>query len=174
MVSPSCAVQRSGQRKRRQTVIRFDWSWGRDATVGNAAADAFAAHRQKLTVSVVIPPAPISDRTRASLTRASVAKKKSRLKMMDCRVKPGNDSADRSRSNTLGISRRTRLDPLRPPTVGRYRDGDLRAQSGGYSLIWRATMVLLGAIRSPLSRPCLPTRPDILVDKHGDASLYNK
>ena len=43
-------------------------------------------------------------------------KKKSRLKMMDCRVKfatgptagrtrlPGNDSADRSRSNTLGIT----------------------------------------------------------------------
>ncbi len=57
----------------------------------------------------LIPPAPISDRSRASLTRASVAKKKSRLKMMDCRVKPGNDSADRSRSNTLG---------MRPPHIG--------------------------------------------------------
>ncbi|MBZ0141263.1 MAG: hypothetical protein K8H87_16080, partial [Pseudorhodoplanes sp.] len=36
-------------------------------------------------------------------------KKKRRRKMRDCRVKPGNDSADRSRSNTLGIRPRTRF-----------------------------------------------------------------
>ncbi len=62
-----------------------------------------AAPPRRWQTNGFIPPAPISDRSRASLTRASVAKKKSRLKMMDCRVKPGNDSADRSRSNTLGI-----------------------------------------------------------------------
>jgi hypothetical protein len=42
-------------------------------------------------------------RVNALVTRASISENWSQNMKMDCRVKPGNDAADRSTAETLGI-----------------------------------------------------------------------